>query len=202
MSSPLNRRAATALETRRLILDAALELFTAQGYGATSVGDVAARAGVAVPTVYTSVGKKPELLRGLLDRLDDMADVPLLAREGMSSTDPAHVLRTGVRITRLFAERCGDIIAAIASAASVEPEMASVYRAGMNRHLAGVQGAVDKLRQLKALQPRLPRDDAVAIFYTITSHTTWAMLVKDHGWTFDQAEAWIINVLQRELFAP
>jgi len=202
VSSPPNRRAVTAQETRRLILDAALELFTAQGYGATSVGDIAARAGVATPTVYTSVGKKPELLRGLLDRLDDIADIPQLAREGMSSGDPAHVLSVGVRITRLLAERCGDIIAAIVSAASVEPEMASVYRAGMDRHLAGMQGAVDQLRRLKALRPQVSRDDAVAAFYTITAHTTWAMLVKDHGWTFDQAEAWIINVLQRELFAP
>jgi len=131
-----------------------------------------------------------------------MADVPLLAREGASSRDPADVLRIGVRITRLFAERCGDIIAAIVSAASVEPEMASVYRAGMDRHLAGMQGAVDQLRRLKALRPQVSRDDAVAIFYAITSHTTWAMLVKDHHWTFDQAEAWIINVLQRELFSP
>jgi AcrR family transcriptional regulator len=55
--------------------------------GATSVGQIAEEAGVAVPTVYTSAGTKPALLRQLLDRMDQVAGIPELAAELMASDD-------------------------------------------------------------------------------------------------------------------
>ena len=50
------QREATALATRLAILSAARDLFTTQGYAHTSVAAIAARAGVAVDTVYAAVG--------------------------------------------------------------------------------------------------------------------------------------------------
>ncbi|MBM0204160.1 TetR family transcriptional regulator [Micromonospora sp. STR1s_5] len=62
-----SRRQESAEQTRQLILDAAQDLFITQGYAATTVNDIAARARVAVATVYTSVGGKPTLLRALIE---------------------------------------------------------------------------------------------------------------------------------------
>src|SRR5580658_2304072 len=61
-----NRRMA-AVRTRQAILDAALELFSAQGYAVTPMTAIAAQAGVALDTVYASVGRKPELARLLVE---------------------------------------------------------------------------------------------------------------------------------------
>jgi AcrR family transcriptional regulator len=44
-----------AAETRKQILAAAQALFVAQGYGATSVAQIADQAGVALKTVYLGV---------------------------------------------------------------------------------------------------------------------------------------------------
>ncbi|GIL35792.1 TetR/AcrR family transcriptional regulator [Phycicoccus sp. DTK01] len=63
--SPL--RAARAAATRGAVLDAARELFADRGYAATSVAEVARRAGVSVDTVYTAVGRKPQLLLAIHD---------------------------------------------------------------------------------------------------------------------------------------
>jgi AcrR family transcriptional regulator len=52
-------------ETRQRIVSAARELIVAQGYRATTIAAVAARAGVHVDTVYALVGRKPVLLREL-----------------------------------------------------------------------------------------------------------------------------------------
>jgi AcrR family transcriptional regulator len=49
------------------VLAAAHELFVEQGYGATTVDQIAARAGVSKPTVFTAVGGKQTVLSAVRD---------------------------------------------------------------------------------------------------------------------------------------
>lgn len=197
--SRVSRRQVQAAETRQVILDAALALFTRAGYGATSVGEIAAEAGVAVPTVYASVGAKPVLLRLLLDRIDEQADIGRQAAALMASTEPAAVLAGQVTITRTLAERCGDVLAALASAAEVEAEMAEAYRAGMARHRAGAATTVGRLVALGALRDGLTDDRATAILATLTEAAVYRRLIDTYGWSFDDAEQWMIETLSRQL---
>ena len=78
--SPRRRQQAQA--TRRAVLEAARELFTEHGYVATTIGAVAARAGVSPETVYAAFGNKRSLLSELLDVaiVGDDAPVPVLER--------------------------------------------------------------------------------------------------------------------------
>ncbi len=55
-------------DTRSRILDAATHLFLQQGYGGTSLEQVAAQAGVTKPTVYSHFGSKQGLLRAMTHR--------------------------------------------------------------------------------------------------------------------------------------
>src|SRR3954465_5601102 len=64
-SSPLRAQQADA--TRRAVLAAASELFIAQGYGATTLDQIAARAGVSKPTVFSAVGNKQTVLSAVRD---------------------------------------------------------------------------------------------------------------------------------------
>ena len=190
-----------AAETRKVILDAALTLFTTAGYGATSVVEIAEQAGVAVPTVYASVGAKPVLLRLLLDRIDEQADIGRQAAELMASADPGDVLARQVTITRTLAERCGDVLAALSSAAGVEPEMAEAYQAGMARHRAGAATTVDRLVALGALRATLSAGRATAILATLTEADVYRSLVATYGWSFDEAAQWLTETLDRQLLA-
>src|SRR3954453_4419078 len=61
------RRTRQAAETRLAILAAARELFARAGYTATTVAQIAASAAVSVDTVYATVGRKPALLRELVE---------------------------------------------------------------------------------------------------------------------------------------
>ena len=71
------KREAQARETRRAILAAALELFTANGYTATTIQAIAEDAGVAVQTVYAVFGNKRELLRQLIESTITGDDEPV-----------------------------------------------------------------------------------------------------------------------------
>jgi AcrR family transcriptional regulator len=80
------RRRLTAQARRELIEQAASELFADRGYGATSIGEVARRAGVTAPVVYDHFASKQDLHRRLLER--HYAELRLLWREQLAGEDP------------------------------------------------------------------------------------------------------------------
>src|SRR6202045_3970852 len=58
-------------ERRRQLLDAALEVFVAQGYHAASMDEIAERAGVSKPVLYQHFPSKLDLYLALLDQSVD-----------------------------------------------------------------------------------------------------------------------------------
>ncbi len=62
-----DKRAQRSRLTREKIVAAARDLFVAQGYGATSLQEVADRAGVAVQTVYFVFRNKRALFKDVVD---------------------------------------------------------------------------------------------------------------------------------------
>ena len=88
------KRQAQARATRTTILDAALRLFSTNGYMAVTIQAVADEAGVAVQTVYAVFGNKRELLRQVLESAvtDDgpPSTPPSAPRSRPSPTNPTH----------------------------------------------------------------------------------------------------------------
>jgi AcrR family transcriptional regulator len=73
-------RAAQAAATRDAVLVAARDLFTSEGYDCP-ITRIAERAGVAVDTVYSSVGRKSALVLAVIDMVLGDADQPLPAEQ-------------------------------------------------------------------------------------------------------------------------
>jgi len=92
---PVRRTRLNAEQRRESILKAALEVFTAAGYRAGKVSDVAARVGVSEPVIFQNFGSKAALFAAVLDRLavDVRAELQTLAGHFGSVPDLlAHVL--------------------------------------------------------------------------------------------------------------
>ncbi len=75
----------TAAARRESILEAAVQVFTANGYRAAKMSDVAAMIGVSEPVIFQNFGSKDALYAAVIDRVADgmhteMAD--LIARHG------------------------------------------------------------------------------------------------------------------------
>lgn len=85
---------AASLELRDRILEAATELFLTEGYGATSIEAVAARAGVSKRTFYHRFDDKAALFAAVVHRIIEQirppASVPLL--EGVTLQEILHRL--------------------------------------------------------------------------------------------------------------
>ena len=80
-----------AQRTRLAILGAARQVFAEHGYAATTIAQIAASAGVAVDTVYASVGTKPVLMRLLIETAISGIDnaVPAEQRDWSSIRPPS-----------------------------------------------------------------------------------------------------------------
>jgi AcrR family transcriptional regulator len=196
-----NRREVAAAETRREILRAARRLFAEHGYANTSVQQIAEESGVAVQTVYSSVGSKAALVLALNDLIDEEAGVAALASELLEETDPSRLIAKAVHLTRQLNERCGDIVGVLLSAEVAEPEAAAAVAEGMRRHQQGASGVSKRLAGLGALRGDLTPRRAAAVFSMMTSPTSWRQLTADAGWTYDEGEAWLAASLGQLLLS-
>ena len=186
-----NRREVAAADTRREILRAARRLFAERGFAHASVQQIAEESGVAVQTIYSSVGSKTALLLALNDLIDEEAGVAGLAATLLDQTDPAQLIAQGVHLTRQLNERCGDLIRVLLSAEPAEPEAAAAVADGMRRHEHGASRLAQRLAALGALQPGTTPERATTVLSMMTSPANWRQLTQDAGWTFDEAEAWL-----------
>ena len=193
------RREVAAAETRREILRAARRLFAEQGFTQTSVQQIAEESGVAVQTIYSSVGSKPALVLALNDLIDEEAGVAQLAAGLSGETDPAQLIAKAVHLTRQLNERCGDIIQVLLSAEPAEPDAAAVVADGMRRHEQGASQVAQRLAELGALRAGATVQQATAVMSLMTSPASWRQLSQRSGWTFDEGEAWLTSSLHQLL---
>jgi AcrR family transcriptional regulator len=197
-----NRREVGAAETRREILRAARRLFAAHGYVGTSLQQIAEESGVAVQTIYSSVGSKAALVLALNDLIDEEADVAQLGAGVLGETDPPKMIAKGIHLTRQLNERCGDLLQVMLSAVPAEPDVAAAVADGMRRHESGASAMAQRLGALGALRAGTTPERAAAAFSMMTSAASWLQLTQRAGWTFDESEAWLTESLTQLLLEP
>jgi len=130
----VSKRREAAANTRKAILDAALELFADRGYAATPMTAIAGQAGVALDTVYASVGRKPQLARLLIEAAISGRSqaVPAEERDYVRAIQAAPDAGTKIAIyasaMRMIAGRLAPVLGIVQQAAPAEPELAALWR--------------------------------------------------------------------------
>jgi AcrR family transcriptional regulator len=185
------RRQDSAAYTRQLILEASRDLFAERGYSATTVQDVAARAGVALATVYTSVGGKPILATELIGAAVTAPEVAESLTGIATATDPVEVLRLAGRGTRLVNENSRTVVELMISASVTVPEIAEATRRAIGEYRGALRMIAERLDTLSALRPDLTVGRASDILWFYFGMFSWRQLSKDTGWTFDEAQEWL-----------
>jgi AcrR family transcriptional regulator len=192
-----------AAATRQSIIDAARALFVERGYARTTVADIATAARVAVPTVYVSVGPKSAILGELRKVIPVLAGVPEDTESELAQeSDPLRVVSGFVAVIRRLMETSGDLMLAIEAAAPFEPIAAEAWEQGLIIHRASWGMAVARLEALGALKPTLHPTKAGDILSFLSLPATWRTLGRDHGWTLDEIETWIVQTAITLVLAP
>jgi AcrR family transcriptional regulator len=124
------RRTAQARQTRAAVVEAARQLFLRDGYAATTIAVIAARARVSVETIYKAFGGKAGLVRAICDAaLAGEGPVPAEAQSDElqgHEPDPRKIIWGWGEVTAEIAPRISPILLLVRSAAAADPEMAGL----------------------------------------------------------------------------
>ena len=180
-------RQARAQKTRQRVMDVAHDLFVSQGYGRTTIAEIARGADVSVETVYSAFGNKAALLRTLwyVRFRGDEQDVRLLDRpeiqEMLAEPDLAVRLRRHADVMTPVFRRFVPLRRAVEGAAASESSAAILvaeFDAGR------LDAATHFARAAKETGELVVREtECRDVFYTTLDGALWQRLVHERGWS-------------------
>jgi AcrR family transcriptional regulator len=183
-----------------LICAAAHSLFSAKGYLATSIDDIAAEAGVARPTVFTAVGPKPAILKAVVDQAmaGDDAPVPVADRpwfkEAIDEPDAARSLHLHARNLCWIMQRVVPLLRALETAAAVDEDAAAQWAELRRQRRVGTAGVAANLAAKTRL--RCP-EQVLADMLLVLPPDAYFRLVHEEGWPIEAFQSWLADLLQR-----
>ncbi|MFG1914270.1 TetR/AcrR family transcriptional regulator [Micromonospora sp. NPDC048898] len=202
-----DKRAERSRRTREKVVEAARELFVTQGYGATSLQEVADRAGVAVQTVYFVFRNKRALFKDVVDTsiAGDAEPIATMDREwfraACAEPTAAGQLRAHVHGTREILGRVAPIMPLIAAAAATDPEIAAQWPDGPDPRYTVQYAAAEALVGKPDTRPGLSVEMAADLLFGLLSPQLYLIFVRDRDWSPDTWEEWARTALISQLCA-
>lgn len=190
--------------TRAAIVDAATAAFIENGYAATTIAQIAARAEVSPETVYAVFGTKRDILRAVVERAsagapstDAWRTEDWLARV-KAEPNQRRRLELITDATRDVLRRVAPIDEIVRSVAASDPEIAALQDELERRRRSDLRGLVQLLAEAGPL--RVSTEDAVDLWWAL-GHSTgpYRSLTVDRGWSDRRARAALIDVVARAL---
>lgn len=180
------------------MVSAARDLFVDQGYGQTSVSAVAAAAGVAADTVYSSFGSKAGLLKAVVDTTlaGDDEPVPFAQRPQAAAIASAPTAEAALRIYAPWAvataARIAPVVLALRTARGVPDvdrlleQMDEQRLTGVSMLAAAVCGKPGVAVQAADLRDRV---------FVLASVETYDLAVNRRGWSQRRYTRWLADAL-------
>ncbi|HKU03966.1 MAG TPA: TetR/AcrR family transcriptional regulator, partial [Arthrobacter sp.] len=182
------RRKEQAAATRGAVLAAARELFVGEGYRSTPVAGIARRAGVAVDTIYATIGRKPDLMREVVEAAisgtgqavpAEQRDYVIRLREANGAARKisiyAHAL-AGIQ------PRLAPVYLALRDAAGTDPDCAALWSEISERRAANMLKFVEDLAATGELRTDRPAAELADAVWSMNGPEYWVLLVGQRGW--------------------
>lgn len=192
------RRSEQLNATRRGILDAARQLFGERGYASTTMEAIAAKSGLAVPTVYKNFGNKRLLLVNLIDTALYSPEYAKVE----PGRPPRQRLQAMARMIVNYASRAADVTAIVGGAIGADPGFEQLLRRMRGDRRLHAARVAHSLTQDRALRQDLTEEQASAILYSLVGLEVYDLFVKRSGWSDDQYEKWLSETLAELLLRP
>jgi AcrR family transcriptional regulator len=192
------RRQEQARRTRLAVLRAAHDLFVAQGYGRTTMADIAAAADVSVETVYAAFKNKATLLHHVWDITigGDDEEVVFHERPEVKAMRAEPDLRKRLMLHAQFstttARRITPFLLALHGAAATEASAAEMLDEIGQQRLAGM--TVMAREAAATGQLAVSEEECRDLIWAMTDGMLWNRLVNERGWSDDRFADWMGRV--------
>lgn len=190
-------RQSAALATREAIIDAARRIFLERGYAGATMPAIAEAAGVALDTVYATVGKKPTLFRLLVETAISGLDKAVPAEERdyvralRGEPDASRKLRIYAAAVSAIQARLAPLFQVLQAGASTEPELAKLWSEISGRRAANMRLLVENLAATGRLREGLSVGVAADIVWSMNSPDFYLLLVEQRGWSPKAFQSWL-----------
>ena len=176
-----------------------------RGYRATTIAEIARRAGVHVDTVYALVGRKPVLLRELIEHAISGTDeaIPAERRDYVEAIraepDPRRKLAIYARATREIHARLAPLLLALRDASTTEPEARAVWEEIGERRAMNMRKLAKELKSVGGIRTGLSVAEAADTIWVTNSAEVYVMLTTERGWPASRYEQWLTDSWSRLL---
>src|SRR5579863_3091014 len=186
-----------ARRTRRAIVNAAHDLFLAQGYAATTIDGIAAAAHVSRRTVFNSVGGKVALLKLALDWaiVGDDEPVALIDRPAikaiLAESDPRKALLLWVQSVTDTAARTTPLGEVLIAAADIDPAAAQLHAEANRNRMLGATLFIRYLASRDGLAVGMTEQRAAELCWALTDGHLYRLLVTQRNWRTADFNRWL-----------
>lgn len=201
-----SRRKEQARQNQRAVLRAAHDLFVTNGYGQTTIADIAAAAGVSPEMIYATFKTKATLLHRVWDVTIGGDDEQVVFHDRpqiqaiRAEPDLAKRFMLHARMSTETARRMTPLMRAVRAAAGAESAAAEMV-AEMDRQRYEGMGVMAReaaaTGQLKVSEQRC-RD----VVWAMTDGALWHQFVVERGWPDEEYAAWLGEVWVATLVKP
>lgn len=194
--------------TQKLILDAARDVFLDKGYAAATMPVIAQAAGVALDTVYATVGKKPALFRLLIDMAisGTDSDLPVEERDYVrairAERNAARKLRIYASALRSIQQRLAPLFRVLQGAAPLDPELAALWKSISERRARNMRLFAADLDAAGGIRPHLSVAKVADIIWSMNSPEFYLLMVEERGWSPKEFEDWLADAWVRLFLEP
>jgi len=199
-------RAERAAQTRARILDAARDLFLANGYARATTAAIAAQAGVSEAMLFAAFGTKAGVLEALIGRAvtEDQAPVALRDRPAWADLaaerNASAAVRRFAEISAAIQQRTWRLIELARAASDTDEAMARLLAQGAANRRADCRVFAEHAIAT-ALRSDLTLAEAADVLWLHTSADGYRLLVGTAEWTHERYTAWLADTLARAVLA-
>ncbi len=188
-------RQARSLETKRRILDSAKMLFEARGFEAVTIDEIAREAQVSAPSIYSIFQSKRGVLLGLMDEALSPEQFEALVDQVKRESCPKRRLEITASIARQIYDAEKTQLPLLRGASALDPVFKGLEMERERRRHQRQKETVEAMAGESAFVENLSLSKIRDVLWALTGRDLYRMLVIERGWSSDEYEKWLSNLL-------
>lgn len=184
-----------AAQTRARILLSAKHLFESEGFEYVTIEKIAQTSNVSIPTVYSIFQSKRGVLRALMDEALPSDQFNALVEKSINEQSPEERLSISAKIARQLYDAEKSQMSIFQGVAVLAPEFKEFEKEREMRRYDRQKVTIKAMIKEKSLKKDLSAIKARDILWALTGRDLYRMFVIEQGWTSDEYEKWLTQLL-------
>lgn len=188
-----------AAKTKKRILDGAKRLFQEKGFEDVTIEQLADAAQVSASTIFSLFKSKRGVLRVLMDEALPPDHFESLVKKAVQEKSPEAHLKISASMARQIYDAERALMDIFRGASVLAPELKLLEEERELRRYKRQEITIKIIVQEDALAKGLTGTQARDILWAFTGRDMYRMFVIDRGWSSDQYEQWLGELLIKTL---